>query len=113
VPRAFALRLDAGVALAENRATDQTWTHVLEPNASVNAEAQLAPFVAAIFGLAAGVPVEHSGANVYSSVLNLGGSLMVTVDNDWDFYAHAGYDNVTRSFKYPYIGVGVARRFGR
>jgi hypothetical protein len=113
VPHAFALQFLVGVALNENRAFDDTWTHVLVPYAGATAEAQLAPFVAVIAGVSGAIPAQYSGPNVYGSTLSIGGGLIVTVDRDWDFYVHAGFDNVTRSIKYPYIDTGISRRFGR
>ena len=113
VPHAFALRFDVGLTLSENRATDDTWTHVLVPYVGVSAEAQLAPFIAVIVGVFGAVPIEHSGPDNYASTLSLGSGLIVTVDRDWDFYGHAGFNGVTTSFKFPYIDVGIARRFGR
>lgn len=113
VPHAFALRFDLGVALNENRAIDDTWTHVLVPYANVTAEAQLAPFIAVLAGIYGAVPAAYTFAPLYAAGLTTFGGLIVTVDRDWDFFAHAGFENVTRTVNFPYIDVGIGRRFGR
>jgi hypothetical protein len=113
VPRAFALLFDAGVALDENRAVNDAWSHVLVPYAGLTAEVQAAPFVTVLAAVSGQVPAQYSGANLYTSTLSIGGGLIVTIDRDWDFYGHAGYVDVTRNFKFPYIDLGIARRFGR
>jgi hypothetical protein len=86
---------------------------VLVPFGSVTAQAQLAPFVAVIAGVSGEVPAAYSGPNIYTSALAIGGGLIVTVDRDWDFYGHAGLNNVTRTADFPYIDIGISRRFGR
>jgi hypothetical protein len=110
-PHVFSLRFGAGIELNEDRNFAGAWRRLLVAAIGATGEVQLAPALTLLVGGSLAVPVERTGPD--TSSFTIGAGLIVTIASDWDVFAHAGFNDVTTSTKFPYADVGITRRFGR
>lgn len=114
-PGRFAMFCDGGVSLIEESSTLDTGMrssgHLIYLFAGTTAELQLTRRLGIYVSADFGAPASQSSSMHFGATLSPSVELLIAAFRTWDFYAHFGLVDVTRT-PLPSLSVGFAKRWG-